>query len=365
MEQSLLDLAAEQDAVDAVRAAAAGVLRRQWAPERLRAMLDDPGPGWAPDLWSTVVELGWPDLLVPEDRGGGGGVAAQFAGLAEEVGRVAAAIPFVTGAVAAWCAGPSLALRTVALAEPRHADDARPRLTAREEGPGFVVEGTKSFVPYGAVAESCVVSAVVAGTDEIVLFVVDTAAADVEVTPLRALDASPLADLEFHGMRLAPETLLARGPAAARLLDGVRARLGLGWASELVGIAAAVHDAATEYARHRVAFGRPIGAFQAIKHRLVDLRGDIEVARALVNRAARAIEHDAPDAEAMVALSTFWAAERLRAVPEGAIQVFGGIGYTWEHDAHLYLRRAAVLTALLPSPTVACDAAMTWLTATR
>ena len=73
---------------------------------------------------------------------------------------------------------------------------------------------------------------------------------------------------------------------------------------------------------------------------------------------------DAPDAEAMVALAAFWTAERMRGVPEGAIQVFGGIGYTWEHDAHLYLRKAAVLTALLPRASDACDVAASWLVAT-
>jgi alkylation response protein AidB-like acyl-CoA dehydrogenase len=143
------------------------------------------------------------------------------------------------------------------------------------------------------------------------------------------------------------------------MLDGALARLAIGWSAELVGVAAAVHEAATEYAKHRVAFGKPIGAFQAVKHRLVDLRGDIEVARALVGRAAQAVESgNVDDADAMVALAAFWAAERLRAVPEGAIQVFGGIGYTWEHDAHLYLRRAAVLTALLPPPDSTCEIAM-------
>jgi len=175
------------------------------------------------------------------------------------------------------------------------------------------------------------------------------------------MDAMPLADVSFDGVRVDASALVARGPKARRRLDGARARLSVGWAAELVGVAAAVHDAATDYAKHRIAFGRPIGAFQAIKHKLVDLRGDLEVARALVNRAARAIEDDASDRDAMVALTSFWAAERLRRVPEGAIQVFGGIGYTWEHDAHLYLRKAAVLTALLPPSSASCDVAASWL----
>jgi alkylation response protein AidB-like acyl-CoA dehydrogenase len=358
MTESLVDLAESLAAVEAIRDAAAQVLREQWAPERLRAMLDDDGPGWAPDLWEMVTALGWPDLLVAETAGGGGGITAQLAGLAEEVGRATASIPLVPAAVAAWCAGPSAVLRTVAFTEPDHADHGSPQVVARPADGGVVLSGVTPFVPYGSVADSFVTSAAREGSGALLVCVVDATTDGVSVTPLRALDASPLADVAFGDVRVDAGAVIAEGADAQRILDGARARLSIAWSAELVGVAAAVHEAATEYAKHRVAFGRPIGAFQAVKHRLVDLRGDIEVARALVSRAAQAVESGSADAEAMVALAAFWAAQRLRAVPEGAIQVFGGIGYTWEHDAHLYLRRAAVLTALLPSPDSTCEIAM-------
>jgi len=336
-----------------MRSAAAQVLGDRWDLARLRAMLDDPGPGWDPDLWAMATDLGWAEVLVPEEHGGGGGLVAEFAGIAEEVGRAAASVPFVAAGVAAWVAGPTSTVRTIAF------DDSAP-VRAQQSADGFVIEGVKAFVPYGAVAESLIASALL-DDEELGLFTLDVDDDGVNVTPLRAMDAMPLADVSFDGVRVDTSALVARGPEARRRLDGARARLSVGWAAELVGVAAAVHDAATDYAKHRIAFGRPIGAFQAIKHKLVDLRGDLEVARALVNRAARAIEDDASDRDAMVALTSFWAAERLRRVPEGAIQVFGGIGYTWEHDAHLYLRKAAVLTALLPPASECCDVAASWL----
>jgi alkylation response protein AidB-like acyl-CoA dehydrogenase len=367
MAESLLALAETLAAVEAIRDAAAQVLRGRWAPDRLRAMLDDDAPGWAPDLWAQAVALGWPDLLVAEHAGGGGGTTAHLVGIAEEVGRAAASIPFVPAAVAAWCGGPSGALRTVAFSEPGHADDGAPRVVARPSGGGVVLSGVKSFVPYGSVAHSFVTSAVREGSGALLLCVVDATTTGVSVTPLRALDAAPVADVVLDDVRVDDAAILAEGPEARRILDGARARLAVGWAAELVGVAAAVHDAATEYAKHRVAFGRPIGAFQAVKHRLVDLRADVEIARALVGRAAQAVESpdaEAGDADAIVALAAFWAAVHLRAVPEGAIQVFGGIGYTWEHDAHLYLRRAAVLTALLPPPEVSAEVALAALAAT-
>jgi alkylation response protein AidB-like acyl-CoA dehydrogenase len=364
MEHSLLELAEQLDAVESIRDAAAQVLREQWDLDRLRSLLDGDEPGWAPDLWDTVTTLGWPDLLVPEAEGGGGGITAQLVGIAEEVGRAAAAIPLVPAATAAWCAGASSSLRTVAFSEPEHPDDGRARTVARRTGSGVVVTGAKSFVPYGSVAEHLVTTATL-DSGELMLLLVDARSDGVTVTPLRALDVAPLANVAFDDVLVDASAVVAEGADARRMLDGARARLAIGWAAELVGVAAAVHEAATEYAKHRIAFGRPIGAFQAIKHRLVDLRGDIEVARALVSRAAQAVERDTTDAAALVALASFWAAERLRAVPEGAIQVFGGIGYTWEHDAHLYLRRAAVLTALLPPPTITTEVAMDWLAGPR
>ncbi len=173
MDESLLDLAEALDAVEAIRESAAQVLREQWAPDRLRVMLDDTAPGWAPDLWETVTALGWPDLLVPEASGGGGGGSAELAGIAEEVGRAAASIPFVPAAVAAWCGGPAGALRTVAFSEPGSTDDAQPRARARAADEGFVLTGAKTFVPYGSVAHSFVTSAVREDSGALVLCTVD------------------------------------------------------------------------------------------------------------------------------------------------------------------------------------------------
>jgi alkylation response protein AidB-like acyl-CoA dehydrogenase len=140
---------------------------------------------------------------------------------------------------------------------------------------------------------------------------------------------------------------------------GLRARVAQ--VAELVGIASAANDAATEYAKVRVAFGRPIGAFQAIKHRLVDHRTAIETGRALVNRAAAACDDGDPEFEPLVSLAAFWGLDALRRVPEGATQVFGGIAYTWEHDAHVHVRRAATAVAMLGPRAHHRDVVTRWL----
>jgi alkylation response protein AidB-like acyl-CoA dehydrogenase len=200
------------------------------------------------------------------------------------------------------------------------------------------------FVPYGAVAARLLV---LAREDETsVLGIVDPAGPGVTRTPLTPLDHGPAAAISIGG---APIQVVAEGIDAERRHGDAILRWRLGVVAELVGVAAAANEAATEYAKVRVAFDRPIGTFQAIKHRLVDQRSAIEVGRALVNRAADACDRSHPDAAALVSLAAFWAMDSLRAVPEGATQVFGGIAYTWEHEAHVYLRRAATLAASLGS----------------
>jgi alkylation response protein AidB-like acyl-CoA dehydrogenase len=156
--------------------------------------------------------------------------------------------------------------------------------------------------------------------------------------------------------------VVAEGPAATGRWAEATRMATLATVAELVGVAAAANSAACGYAAERVAFGRPIGTFQAIKHRLVNQRAAVEVGRALVTRAAEAGRHGRLDADGLTSLAAFWAIDALRAVPEGAIQVFGGIAYTWEHEAHGHLRRAACLAAALGSRAFHRDRALRWLT---
>jgi alkylation response protein AidB-like acyl-CoA dehydrogenase len=194
-----------------------------------------------------------------------------------------------------------------------------------------------------------------------VLGVVDPTGPGVTREALTPLDHGPAACITLDE---APIERIADGSDAVHRHHDAVMRWRVGLVAELVGVAAAANAAASEYAKVRVAFGRPIGSFQAIKHRLVDQRSNIEVGRALVNRAADACDHDHRDAAALVSLAAFWAIDSLRSVPEGATQVFGGIAYTWEHEAHVYLRRAATLAASLGSRTEHRKAITAWL-ATR
>jgi alkylation response protein AidB-like acyl-CoA dehydrogenase len=283
------------------------------------------------------------------------GTVADLVVVAEAVGASTAPVPLVTAAVARWATG-------------GHHDPADPLTVVvpgvgtatRDDNGNLRISSDAPFVPYADVATRLVVNAHdEAGADVVVT--VSTDAEGVGRASLRPLDLMPSAAVEMRDVRILDDAVRASGSEAAMLADELRLRLTLGWTAELTGVATAANAAAVEYARTRVAFGRPIGSFQAIKHRLVDQRAAIEVSRALVGRAAAALDGDASDRSALVALATFWAVDALRAVPEGAVQVFGGIGYTWEHVAHVYLRRAAVLVALLGDRAVHRDVAADWL----
>ncbi|OBH82578.1 acyl-CoA dehydrogenase [Mycobacterium scrofulaceum] len=342
---SLSDIAQSAEELGRLRASADDILRKAWSPRAFRALLDGPGAVFDPKLWQTMTEAGWVDVLVSETAGGGGGGLRELCVLAEAAGAASAPVPLAAAAVAGWC-------------EDRCADGASLLLLERAEHAATGVSGVWPLVPYGAVATRLLVCA---GTgDATVLGTVEPTAPGVLCEPLTPLDHNPAARITLNNT---PIQVIESGQCAGRRHGEAALRSCVAQVAELVGIASAANDAATEYAKLRVAFGRPIGAFQAIKHRLVDQRCAIEIGRALVNRAADACQHGHPEAPALGSLAAYWGIDALRAVPEGATQVFGGIAHTWEHDAHIYLRRAASAAANLGARAYHRDVATRWLTA--
>ena len=332
LEPSLHDIADIAAELTDLRTVADDILARMWSVGRTRALLDSPNPAFDEELWKSVVELGWPDVLVDESRGGGGGGLRELCVLAEASGAAALPVPLAASAAANWCEGRCSKGVAVILG---HTDAALS---------GDEISGRWPVVPFAGVADR--LFAIARRGGETVLGIVETDSRGVRRELEQPLDHSPAATVTLDG---APFRPLTSGEHAVRLHRDAMSRARLATVAELIGIASAANDAAVEYAKMRVTFGRPIGARQAIKHRLVDQRCAIEVARALVNRAADACDLEHPDADALMSLAVFWAIDSLRRIPEGATQVFGGIAYTWEHDAHVHLRRAATRVATLGS----------------
>ena len=300
-------------------------------------------------LWRALAtDLGLAGLLVPEGRGGAGGSAREAAVVMEELGRFVAPVPFLTSAVVATTAllesGDTLAsdghtllgelasgARTAALAVPLSTSAAQFRATVRACGDGSM-QGRVTSVA-GAL-EADVLLVPVGTGDGVELHMVDAASAD--IAPVVSLDMTrQLADVE--GAR---STLLVPAPAGEA---AVRAALGIGaamLASEQLGVAQWCLDQTVAYLRERKQFGRPVGGFQAIKHRLADLYVMVESAGSAARYAAATAAADDPDREIAASVAQAYCSEVAVKAAEECVQLHGGIGMTWEHGAHVHLKRA-------------------------
>ena len=329
-----LEFTGEQDAL---RASVRDVLTRECPTSVVRALVEH---GEYPDaLWKRMVELDWPMLAVPEAAGGVGYGFVELAVVAEELGRALAPSPFEAVSTQYQ---PLL----LALGEP-----IAPGVTGTMafEGSACVVRdgrirGTKRYV-FDADGVDVLAVVVDDDSDGPAVYAVDPAAGGVSITPLHSLDPTRrLATVEFAD---APSELLGTpGPPTATALTRVLEEATTVIALETVGTCQALFDMALQYAKDRQQFGVPIGSFQAIKHKLADMFVALERARATAYFAALAIaEHDERRPLA-VAMAKAAAGDAQRLIAQEAIQIHGGIGYTWEHDLHLFVKRALAGDAL-------------------
>ncbi|GAB3072115.1 acyl-CoA dehydrogenase family protein [Nocardioides zeae] len=305
--------------------------------------------------WTRLTgELGLGAVGLPESHGGTGASLGDLVAVTEELGRLLDPGPYLPSLVLAarllTAAGGQEDL-VAELAEGRRvatfvaaADDGTP-LAAREQDGALVVSGVAPAVVHGATADILVVVADLDGAPTVVL--VESGAPGVEVQPLPAVDGTrPLAAVRLTD---APATVVAAGAAARAALAETLCSARIALAAELVGVAQGALDLTTAYAKERQQFGRAIGSFQAIKHRLVDVMMEVEASRTLVRRAAEAVDEADPRAEELSRLCKAAASEAALLAGKASVQVHGAIGFTWEHDAHLFLKRAMGASRLLGS----------------
>jgi alkylation response protein AidB-like acyl-CoA dehydrogenase len=350
-----LEFTAEQDELrDGVRTVLAGE-----CPMSLVREVVEKGKA-ADALWSRMVELGWPALTVSEAAGGLGMGPVELAVVVEELGRVVAPGPFVPtvsqfAPVVAEAGSPEQQNRflgaiaagelsgTLALAEAAGSiDPASVTATAEPNGTSFVLHGTKSIVVEAAAADEIAVVARRPGTegdDGVGAFVVPRA--DTGVEPVDALDATrPLARTSLDGVRVDADRVLGEpGPATATAIRRAVELAVTALAIEIVGAAQAIFDVTLAYAKEREQFGVPIGSFQAIKHKFADMLIALERARATSYFAALTIAEDDDRRAVAASMAKAAAGDCAALLAKEGIQIHGGIGYTWEHDMHLYVRR--------------------------
>ena len=326
---------------------------RRWAavhcpPAVPRALLDAEQEA-QPPFWGDLIERGWLGLHVPEAHGGEGFGLAELAVVLEELGRACAPGAFLPTTLAAAVidgfGGDALAgtLLPDLVSGQRLGAVGFGCVPVRpsSEGSSFVVDGTWEPVLSGALADLLILP--VGGDDVEYWVVLDADAVDVQPQP--SLDRTRrVASVHARALTVSADRVL-RSPAGAAGVEGLAARL---LAAECVGVAAWCVTCAAEYAKVREQFRRPIGQFQAVKHRCADMLCTLEQARAAAWDANAGGDRGGDTLAAAVAGAL--GAEAAYRCAKDCIQVLGGIGFTWEHDAHLYLKRAAANRALMGGP---------------
>jgi alkylation response protein AidB-like acyl-CoA dehydrogenase len=351
--------------------------------QTVRRFLDDKSPsaevrrlmetteGYDEGVWKQMAqELGLQSLHLPEAHGGQGFTFVELGIVLEEMGRVLLCAPYfstvVLAANAIINAGtdeeqaallPGIAsgetIAALAFTEPNGRWDASGiTMEAKKQGDGYVLDGTKMFVIDGHTADLVVVAARTEGTggeDGISFFTVDGDASGLTRTPLATMDQTrKQAKLEFSGVHAKPLGAPGAGwGALSKTLD----QAAVGLSNEMVGGAQRVLDMSVEYAKVRVQFGRPIGSFQAIKHKCADMLLEVESAKSAAYYAAWAAAEDNEELPVVASLAKAYCSDAYFHAAAENIQIHGGIGFTWEHDAHLYFKRAKSSEILLGDAT--------------
>lgn len=312
--------------------------------------------GWDLPLWAAIGDLGWAGLMAPEALGGLGLGAVEMALVLEETGRALIAAPLFETAVlavqAVLAAGtpaqraallPALAAGKCAASLVWAPPGAAPPqlLVAAGMAGRWRLTGEAGFASFGHVAQLLIVAAAGPGPDQISLVLLRPGASGLCIEPRLCLDATrPFARLVFNDVPVGPADQLgapgAAGPALSRVLDIGAALL----AAEQAGAAAHCLSATTEYAKIRVQFGRPVGGFQAVKHALADMMLRVEAARSAAYYAAAIIDAGTGELQEAASIARAYCSDALRHCAGQAIQLHGGIGFTWDHPAHRYFKRA-------------------------
>ena len=338
--------------------------------EEVRRLMDTE-VGYDPNVWAQMAnELGLQSLHIPEEFGGQGFSFVELAIVFEEQGRRLLCSPyFATVALATNAilnAGtsdekaallPGIAsgetIATLAFTEPNGRWDADGiTMIAREDGGSWVLDGTKMFVIDGNNADLIVVAARTAGTSGeagISFFTVAGDANGLTRTALATMDQTrKQSKLEFAGVKAAPLGAAGQGwSALSKTLDQAAVCL----SNEMAGGAQFVLDMSVEYAKVRVQFGRPIGSFQAIKHKCADMLLEVESAKSAAYYSAWAAGEDNEELPVVASLSKAYCSDAYFHATAENIQIHGGIGFTWEHPAHLYFKRAKSSEILLGDAT--------------
>lgn len=315
--------------------------------------------GYSRDLWSRMAALGWPGLLAPEEHGGAGLGMIDVAVLCKELGRNLAPSPLIQSAVIAASAIatagtdaqkaallPRIAsgelVVALAMQEGRRYDGAGVRMTARATGDGFVLDGQKPYVEYAGGVDYLLTLARTSGApgtnDGLTMFLVDARAPGVAIRPRGTMARDHQAAVAFSDVSVNAADVLGPAGGAWALLEPAIFRGVVAFCAYMVGAAEKIHAMATDFAKQRVQFDKPIGSFQAIQHYLAQSITEITAADTMTFYTAWTLDQREP-ARAMVAKTKMCTGDTLKQASAMGAQIYGGMGFNEDVDTTLFLRR--------------------------
>jgi alkylation response protein AidB-like acyl-CoA dehydrogenase len=328
----------------------------------VREMMEDEA-GHSPDLWKKMAEVGWLGLILPEEYGGSAMNFRDLAVLCEEMGRAMMPGPFLSTLLMAGLpilnAGtdeqkskflPMIAngeaVFTLAVTE--EDGDFWPegvQLKATRMGNDYILNGTKYFVPDARAADYIIVAARTRRSENpeegITLFLIDASEWGVYVAPLQIMDETRKQyELVLTRVAVPSRHIIGEVDKGWPILQEMALKVTAALCAEMVGGCEWILETTVNYAKERVQFGVPIGSFQVIKHKCADMYSALEYARSLMEAAAEAIREDDANAPVLVSMAKSYCSDAYKLIADHGVQVHGGIGFTWDHDLHLYFKRA-------------------------
>ncbi len=341
-----------------LKTSARDFLEKECPKELVREMMEDE-KGYSPELWKKMAELGWLGLSFPEEYGGADFTFLDLAVLLEECGRALVPGPLVPTIV-------QVGHTILAVGSEEMKQDILPRMingeliltlafmetsgsleasgitvTAKQSGDNYVINGTKLFVPDAHVADYllCVTRTSDRG-DGITLFLVDAKSEGIEIEVLKTMTGEKLCEVVFNNVSVPAASMVGEPDGGWPVIQKMKYEAQVAESAWMTGGARWALDTTIDYAKERIAFERPIGSFQAIQHKLAEIALEVEGSTSIMYYAAWTITENQPDIPMAASMAKSWCGETYKHATFDGVQIHGGIGFTWDHDMHLYFKRA-------------------------
>jgi alkylation response protein AidB-like acyl-CoA dehydrogenase len=330
-------------------------------PKKLVRELDESDSGFSKELWGRMADLGWLGLAFPEKYGGNGGNFVDLAVLLDEMGYNIVPGPFFSTVILSGFTlleasseeqkqlyltkiSSGEMIMTLAFTELDGTYTAESINTeARLKGNDYILNGIKLFVPDANIADYLLVIARTKKSSNpekgLSIFLVDSKSQGIKCTLLKTLARDKLCEVIFDNVKVPKSNIVGTIDEAWPVIESILKKATVGKCAEMVGGAQASLDMAVSYAKERIQFNRPIGSFQAIQHYCANMVTDVDGSRFITYKAAWAVGEGMP-ADMEVSMAKAWTSDAFKRVASLAHQIFGAIGFTMDHDMHLYYRRA-------------------------